>query len=86
MDSSQKRIFVGIAAYRDRDCANTIRDLFAKARWPDRISIGLCWQFLSPDDDDCNPVPVRAEQCRVIRFPVSEAQGVCWARHHVQKL
>jgi hypothetical protein len=80
------RIFVNIAAYRDRDCANTIRDLFDKARWPDRVFVGLVWQFRSPDDDDCCPVPLRRRQCRVIEIGVERSEGVCWARHQAQSL
>jgi hypothetical protein len=82
----QSRIFVNIAAYRDRDCVNTIADLFAKARWPDSLFIGVCWQSLSPDDDDADPLGAHADHCRIIRFDVSEAEGACWARHHAQKL
>ena len=73
------RIFVNIAAYRDRDCANTIRDLFDKARWPDRVFVGLCWQFRSPDDDGYRPVPVRRQQCRVIEVGIDRSEGVGWA-------
>jgi hypothetical protein len=86
MSAESPRIFVNIAAYRDRDCANTIRDLFAKARRPDDISIGLCWQYLSPQDDDYHPIPVRPQQCRVIAAEVGKAEGVCWARHHAYGL
>ena len=80
------RIFVHIAAYRDRDCVNTIDDLFTKARWPERLFIGVCWQSLSPDDDDCDPLGKHHGQCRILRFDVAEAEGACWARHHSQTL
>jgi len=86
MTEAKQTIFVNIAAYRDRDCRNTIHDLFAKARWPERVFIGICWQYLSPDDDDCQPIAERAAQCRMISVPVAEGQGVCWARREVQKL
>lgn len=86
MNDVSQHIFVMIAAYRDRDCPNTIRDLFAKARWPERVSIGLCWQYLSPDDDDFEPVPVRKEQVRVTKYSIDQGEGVCWARNKVQGL
>ena len=86
MNVMHPRLFVSIAAYRDRDCVNTIEDLFAKARWPERLSIGVCWQSLSPDDDDCDPLGKHADHCRILRFDVSEAEGACWARHQVQSL
>src|SRR5579859_5950607 len=86
MNVMHPRIFVNIAAYRDRDCVNTIEDLFAKARWPDRLFIGVCWQSLSPDDDDCDPLGRHAEHCRILRFDVAQAEGACWARHQAQSL
>jgi len=33
-------IFVGISSYRDSRCVQTIRNLFQKAKYPDRIRIG----------------------------------------------
>jgi len=86
MTQQHPRIFVNIAAYRDRDCVNTIEDMFAKARWPERLFAGVCWQHLSPDDDDCDPLGKHRDQCRILRFDVAEAEGACWARHHAQKL
>jgi hypothetical protein len=86
MSAAHPRIFVNIAAYRDRDCVHTIENLFTQARWPDRLFAGICWQSLSPDDDDCDPVGRHHAQCRVLRFDVAEAEGACWARHHAQKL
>jgi hypothetical protein len=86
MNVMNPRLFVNIAAYRDRDCVNTIEDLFAKARWPERLFIGVCWQSLSPDDDDCDPLGRHADHCRILRFDVAEAEGACWARHHAQSL
>jgi len=80
------RIFVSIAAYRDRDCANTIRDLFDKARWPDRVFVGLCWQFRSPDDDDYRPIPIRRRQCRMIKVGYDRSEGVGWARQQAHSL
>ena len=86
MNVMHPRLFVSVAAYRDRDCVNTIADLFAKARWPERLTVGVCWQSLSPDDDDCDPLGAHRDQCRILRFDISEAEGACWARHQVQSL
>ncbi len=86
MTSLHPRIFVTIAAYRDRDCVNTIADLFGRARRPETLSVGVCWQSLSPDDDDCDPLGAHGDRCRILRFDIAEAQGACWARHKAQKL
>lgn len=79
-------IFVSIASYRDPDCQNTVRDLFAKALHPERVFIGICWQFVPVEDDDCFVVKSRPEQVRAIEIHASKSQGVCWARHRVQDL
>jgi hypothetical protein len=79
-------IFVSIASYRDPDCQNTVRDLFEKAAYPDRVFIGICWQFVPKEDDDCFTQETRPEQVRTIRVHASESKGACWARSKVQSL
>jgi hypothetical protein len=80
------RIFIPVAAYRDRDCVNTIEDLFAKASWPERIFVGVCWQTAAADRDDGDPLGRRGAQCRLLTFDAVESKGVGWARHHAQSL
>lgn len=82
----QPTIFVSIASYRDPDCQNTVRDLFEKATYPDRVSIGICWQFVPVEDDDCFVLQTRTGQVRTIAVHASESKGACWARHKVQSL
>jgi len=82
----EPRIFVNIASYRDTECQWTIRDLFAKAAKPDRIFVGLCWQFVPDDDADCFQVETRPDQVRRIDFHAKESRGVCWARNQAQAL
>ena len=79
-------IFVSIASYRDRDCQWTVKDLFEHAADPERIFVGLCWQVVAGEDDDCFAVETRPQQCRVILRDARESLGVCWARHLVQSL
>lgn len=80
------RIFVNIASYRDTECQWTVRDLFEKAANPDRVFVGVCWQFVPGDDDDCFQIETRPEQVRRIDFHAKESRGVCWARNKVQGL
>ena len=42
-------IFVNIASYRDKELIPTVRDAIEKARNPERISFGICWQH-GPED------------------------------------
>lgn len=77
-----QRIFVQIASYRDPECLPTLRDLFAKARRPDLISVGLCWQ----DETPFMPDPDWADQVRLLAVVPGQSQGVCWARAQTQTL
>jgi len=83
---AEPRIFVNIAAYRDTECQWTVKDLFEKAREPARLAVGLCWQFVPGDDDDCFLFRTRPEQVRTIELHAKDSRGVCWARHRTQGL
>ncbi len=83
---AEQRIFVNIASYRDTECQWTIRDLFEKAAHPERIFIGVCWQSVPGDDDDCFQLETRPEQVRSLKFHARESRGVGWARSHAQSL
>jgi hypothetical protein len=86
MPVPEPRIFVNLAAYRDTECQWTVKDLFEKAREPSRVFVGLCWQFVPGDDDDCFLFQTRPEQCRIIELHAKDSRGVCWARHRTQSL
>lgn len=79
-------IFVSIASYRDPDCQNTVSDLFEKAAYSERITIGLCLQIVPGEDEDCRVSSSRQQQLRMIEVHASESRGACWARHQIQGL
>ena len=84
---SRPTIFVSIASYRDPDCQNTVADLFAQASHPERVFVGICWQFVPGEDDECFSQPLACpDQVSRIDVPVAESRGACWARHQVQGL
>ncbi len=85
--SKRPTIFVQIASYRDSECQWTVKDLFEKAAHPERIFVGIMWQYDEEEDKDCfvEPSP-RPKQTRILRVKASEAQGLCWARHYAQTL
>jgi Rps23 Pro-64 3,4-dihydroxylase Tpa1-like proline 4-hydroxylase/peroxiredoxin len=84
---SHIRIFVQITSYRDPECQWTVKDLFEKASFPDRINVGICWQFDKAEDTECfKQVYPRPNQVRTIEFKASESKGSCWARANAQKL
>lgn len=79
-------IFVSVASYRDPDCLNTIRNLFAEACAPDRLRIGLCWQYMADEDPPFPDLGKHQRLARVISVPATDSLGPCWARSRIQKL
>lgn len=85
-DGKMPRIFVNIASYRDPECQHTVRDLFEKARHPERIFVGICWQYDEEEDKHCFAIQTRPEQVRILPVNWRDAEGVCWARNQAQQL
>lgn len=87
MAAPSPTIFVQIAAYRDTECQWTVKDLFEKAQYPDRVTVGICAQADPVADKDCfvvpSPQPARTKVTAVLP---RESQGVCWARALTQEL
>ncbi len=46
-------LFIGISAFRDNRCPATLYNLFTKAKYPERINIGVVQQWKFDEDDDC---------------------------------
>lgn len=76
-------IFVQIASYRDPELLPTIRDCIAKARFPGRLSFGICWQH---DEYETLAEFGPNRSVRVIDVPWVQSKGLCWARSLIQKL
>ncbi|MEO1720888.1 MAG: GlcNAc-transferase family protein [Pseudomonadota bacterium] len=83
---SSARIFVQIPSYRDRECQHTIRDLFAKASFPERVFVGVCWQYDAERDQECFEVDPGHPNIRRIDFDYRDAKGLGWARAQAQSL
>lgn len=84
--TAQETIFVQIASYRDPELVPTLRDLFAKAARPERIFVGICWQYQPGEEPEHPEVDAPPAQLRWRNVPISESHGVCWARAQVQTL
>tara|TARA_R110001599_G_scaffold253766_1_gene454087 strand:+ start:16714 stop:17946 length:1233 start_codon:yes stop_codon:yes gene_type:complete len=76
-------IFVAIASYRDADLANTIADCVARARWPEKLHFGICWQYARGDPP---PPEVDKATLRQIDVPWKQSKGACWARDQALSL
>ena len=85
MDNSQPTIFVSIASYCDAELPRTLDDCLAKARYPQNLRFGICWQY-----DARHPVDLeRFRSDRRFRFsehPIDESEGGSWARNISQQL
>ncbi len=85
-------IFVSVASYRDRRCSTTLFELFAHAKRPSRVNVGVVQQN-DESDEDCF-----AEYCRragsycrpsnvrIMTIPASESRGVMVVRHYASSL
>jgi len=74
-------IFVSVPSYRDPDCLTTIIDCFKKARFPQRIFVGVCEQNDPRDLCVMDHVPETiASHVRVFSVPAEQAKGPMWAR------
>ncbi|KAG7389730.1 Egl nine 3 [Phytophthora boehmeriae] len=80
-------IFVSIPSYRDSECRHTIDDLYAKATFPGRISVGI---YLQTDETDTTRAYLESKysssKVRVHCVDYRDAAGPCVARAHAQKL
>lgn len=70
-------VFIQIAAYRDPELVPTVLDCLAKAKNPDKLRIGICWQHA--EGDDIAQI-AHLPQVRLIAVPYQESKGACWAR------
>jgi hypothetical protein len=48
-----RTIFVSIASYRDRMCSRTLSSLYAEAKNPSHVYVGICQQNNHAMDTDC---------------------------------
>lgn len=86
-------VFVSVPSYRDDECQRTIYDLFSKARYPDRIFVGIVHQNKKGEDAEsclfsCSTCRERLQAgfIRVKNFSFKEAKGPCFARYEASKL
>jgi len=76
-------IFVQIASYRDSQLLPTLRDLIAKAKRPDGLRFGICWQREATESLE---EFARDRRFRVVDIDYRDARGACWARQQTQRL
>ncbi|WP_045210969.1 GlcNAc-transferase family protein [Desulfonatronovibrio magnus] len=81
-----KTIFVCIASYRDPDCINTVKSLLKNAANPERLTFGICWQYVPGEEPALLQLLKHQEQSKQISLPAMFSRGPCLARHLAQQL
>lgn len=79
-------IFVQIPAYRDEEIIPTVKDLYAKAKHPDNISVGVCWQNQLDGGNGKLKIEEFEQNVRILDVDASTSEGVGWAKRQAQSL
>jgi len=76
-------IFVSIASYRDKELIKTVNSCLSKAKHPENIRIGICWQY---DDEEDITALDNIPQVKSHKVYWEDVKGsVCWARSIIQQ-
>lgn len=79
-------IFVQIASYRDPELIPTIKDCISKAKYPELLSFGICWQHANEDEwDNLNEFKNNIN-FKIMDVNWKDSKGACWARHNIQNM
>ena len=80
------KIFVQIASYRDPELIPTIEDVISKAKNPENLTFGICWQHAKEDEWDNLDKFKNDPRFKIIDIDWKDSKGLCWARSEIQKL
>jgi len=79
-------IFIQIASYRDPELLPTLRDCIQKAKHPENLRFGICWQHSKNDLWDTLDEFKDDKRFSILDIDNEKSKGVCWARNSVQSL
>lgn len=80
--SSNGKIFIQIAAYRDPQLVPTVQDCIANAKYPENLVFCIAWQHAQDEKiDEIKNLP----NVKVIDIPYMQSKGACWARNQIQR-
>jgi hypothetical protein len=82
----QATIFIQIASYRDPELRPTIKDCIEKAKFPNNLRFGICWQHAIEDDWDHLTEYVNDSRFSIMDVNYTESKGLGWAREKTQTL
>jgi hypothetical protein len=79
----QHRVFVSIAAYRDRQLNATVADCLKKAHYPELLRFGICRQHAA---EEAPPAYAGDDRFQILDIGWRDSKGACWARAEAMKL
>ncbi len=79
------KIFVQIAAYRDKELRPTLKDMLKKCRRPNDLHICICHQHHPKDKWDHLDEYKEDPRFTIIDIDSRKAKGACWARWRIQQ-
>ena len=80
------KIFIQIASYRDPQLLPTLKDCIDKAKNPENLVFCIAHQR-NPEDEWDNLDEYKDDPTfTIMDVPWNESGGLCWARHHIQKM
>lgn len=90
---SDTTMFIGVSSFRDKRCPNTLKNYFTKAKYPERLTVGVVQQN-NKEDVDCVTeycklmgAPGEGPSCpyfdniKTVRVEAKLAAGPCFGRH-----
>ncbi|MCK5359861.1 MAG: hypothetical protein KAJ95_04500 [Gammaproteobacteria bacterium] len=80
-----KTIFIQIASYRDTELPFTVESAISKARNPDRLRFGICWQYDEETEADLDQY-LDDPRFSIDKIHYQQSQGCCWARNRTNLL
>lgn len=90
---SDATLFVGVSSFRDKRCPQTLVNFFTKAKYPERLTVGVVQQN-DHGDVDCvvqycemmggykeGPLCPFFDNIKILRVEARWAAGPCYGRH-----
>lgn len=83
--STNEKIFVQIASYRDPELRTTIKDCLEMADQPENLVMSIVWQRSDEDEWDNLDEYLDDPRFRIAELKHTESKGACWARNLSQQ-
>jgi len=80
--TSNGKIFIQIAAYRDPQLIPTVKDCISNAKSPENLVFCIAWQHSV--DENIDEIK-KLKNVKIIDIPYMESKGACWARNKIQQ-